>query len=259
MKKNIFIKKLIERGSMTARGGFNNEKDVIDRFNDWKKDATAQKWLEAMNYEINDIEYVKAEKIRGQFKADIQVRIRITIKLKSQEDLQNLQVKLVSNPQGFNQIDKRWVDKYVEMWNIPLDVATILKVFTGEIKPDYKTKDKRRAKLSEMPIDDQKKIINFFEENKILVVSDILKGREEFAADWVLVILKVNGESRWSLKSINKAMNIFGKGDVRIANGGSLKIGKIGMQRKGGDNGRETAKMLQFKINPVELFEPENG
>ncbi|MBX7261288.1 MAG: hypothetical protein K1X26_06545 [Chitinophagales bacterium] len=29
------------------------------------------------------------------------------------------------------------------------------------------------------------------------------------------------------------------------------------MQRKGGDNGRETAKMLQFKINPAELFEVE--
>ena len=35
----------------------------------------------------------------------------------------------------------------------------------------------------------------------------------------------------------------------------SLKIGKIGMQRKGGDGGRDTAKMLQFKVNPVELFD----
>jgi hypothetical protein len=26
------------------------------------------------------------------------------------------------------------------------------------------------------------------------------------------------------------------------------------MQRKGGDNGRDTANMLQFKINPVQLF-----
>lgn len=27
------------------------------------------------------------------------------------------------------------------------------------------------------------------------------------------------------------------------------------MQRKGGDRGRDTAKMLQFKINPIELFD----
>jgi len=56
------------------------------------------------------------------------------------------------------------------------------------------------------------------------------------------------------LKSINEAMNVFGNGDIRITSQGSLKIGRIGMQRKGGDGGRDTAKMLQFKINPVELF-----
>ena len=251
MKKN----NLVKLGSQTARGGFRNEKDVINRFNNWKKDKVAQKWLEAMGYEISDIEYVKAVKVRGQYKADIQVRIRILIKLKSQEDLQNLQVKLVSSPQGFNQIDKRWIDKYVELWGIPADVVKILKLFTGEIKPTRTgLKDKRRMLLTEMDKEDQEKIISFFKSKKILIVSDLLKGRGEFSADWVLVILKANNESKWTLKSINEAMNIFGNGDVIITAQGSLKIGKIGMQRKGGDAGRDTSKMLQFKINPVELF-----
>ena len=248
-------KKSIKFGSNTAKAGFKNEKDVIIRFNNWEKDKIARKWLEAMGYNISDIEYVRASKVRGQYKADIQIRVRIVIKLKSQEDLQNLQVKLVSNPQGFNQIDKRWVDKYVELWNIPKDITKILKLFTGEIKPTIKRlKDPRRMLLSEMNENDQNKIIHFFKDNKILIVSDILKGRGEFSADWVLVILKANDESRWVLRSINEAMNVFGNGDVRITNQGSLKIGKIGMQRKGGDAGRDTAKMLQFKINPVELF-----
>ncbi len=34
----------------------------------------------------------------------------------------------------------------------------------------------------------------------------------------------------------------------------SLKIGSITMQRKGGDAGRPTSNMLQFKIKPCELF-----
>ena len=249
-------KELIKLGSQTARGGFKNEQDVIDRFNDWEKDEVAQKWLKAMGYEVSDIEYVKAAKVRGQYKADVQVRVRIVIKLKSQEDFQNLQVKLVSNPQGFNQIDKRWIDKYVELWSIPDDVIKILKSFTGETKPTIKgVKDKRRMLLSEMDEIDQEKIIKFFDKNKILIISDLLKGRGEFSADWVLVILKINGESTWILKSINEAMNVFGGGDIRITDRGSLRIGKILMQRKGGDNGRDTAKMLQFKINPVELFD----
>ena len=33
-----------------------------------------------------------------------------------------------------------------------------------------------------------------------------------------------------------------------------MKIGRITMQRKGGDAGRDTAKMLQFKVDPTELF-----
>lgn len=253
-KKNL--KEMIALGSKTAKGGFSNEQDVIDRFNDWEKDKVAQEWLTEMNYKIDDIEFVKASKVRGQYKADIQVRITIVIKLKSQEDLQNLQVKLVSNPQGFNQIDKRKVDKYVEFWNIPQDITKILKLFTGEIAPTKSNlRDPRRMFLDEMSESDQNKLINFINENKILIVSDLLKGRGEFSADWTLVILKLNGESRWVLKSINHVMNVFGTGDIRITREGSLKIGKIGMQRKGGDGGRESAKMLQFKINPVELFE----
>lgn len=138
---------------------------------------------------------------------------------------------------------------------MPTDIVKLLKLFTGEIKPTKRNlKDSRRMLLSEMDENDRKKILNFFEDNKILIVSDLLKGRGEFSADWVLVILKANNESRWILKSINEAMNVFGNGDIRITSQGSLKIGKIGMQRKGGDNGRDTAKMLQFKINPVELF-----
>ena len=253
MKKK---KDLVKLGSQTAKSGFKNEQNVIDKFNNWRTDKTAQKWLQAMNYDINDIEYVEASKIKGSYKADIQVRIQITIKLKSQSDIQNLQVKLVSNPQGFNQIDKRWVDKYAELWNIPNDITKVLKFFTGEIKPTKKKiKDSRRMFLNEFENKDQEKILDFFKHNRILIVSDILKGRGEFSADWVLVILKTNGESKWVLKSINEAMNVFGNGDIRITSQGSLKIGKIGMQRKGGDNGRDTAKMLQFKINPVELFD----
>ncbi len=253
-KKNL--KQMIALGSKTAKDGFTNEQDVIDRFNNWKTDKLAQEWLAEMSYKIDDVEFVKASKVRGQYKADIQVRITILIKLKSQEDLQNLQVKLVSNPQGFNQIDKRWVDKYVELWNIPQDVVKILKLFTGEIAPTKNDlRDPRRMFLDEMSEADQNKLINFIKENKILIVSDLLKGRGEFSADWTLVILKVNEENAWVLKSINHVMNVFGSGDIRITREGSLKIGKIGMQRKGGDGGRDTAKMLQFKINPVELFE----
>ncbi len=68
---------------------------------------------------------------------------------------------------------------------------------------------------------------------------------------------KVEKNARWILKPMNYCLNFFGNGDIKITKRGNFKIGKITMQRKGGDSGRDTAKMLQFKINPAELFEIE--
>lgn len=241
-------------GSETAKGGFRNEDDVVNKFNNWKKDKDSQHWLEIMGYNLKDIEKVIAVKLHG-YKTDVQVQI--TIFLKKAISAENLSIKLISNKKGFNQVDKRWVAKYKEMWDIPEEVITLLKKFTGESKPDdtkIDLRDERRMFLDEISEEEQKKVVDFFEKNKMLVVSDILKGSGKFSAGWMLVAYKSKTESKWTLKSINQAMNVFGNGDVCITNRGSLAIGKITMQRKGGDYGRDTANMLQFKINPAELF-----
>ena len=206
-----------------------------------------------MGYKLKEIEYVEAVIISG-YKTDVQVQVRI--KLKKAIDVENLQVKLVSNTRGFNQIDKRKVDKYIEMWNIPKNVETILKKFTGEIKPTIKNpKDSRRTFMNEFSKKSQNILINWIEKNKGLIVNDIIKGRGKFAAEWMLVAQKTEKQARWVLKPINFVINYFGNGEVVITSRGSVKIGKITMQRKGGDGGRESAKMLQFKINPAELFD----
>jgi len=244
---------LKQLGSDTAKGGFRNEDAVVVKFNNWQKDADAKEWLRLMGYNLKEIEKVVAVKIHG-YKTDVQVQI--TIYLKKAISAENLSVKLVSNPQGFNQVDKRWVDSYVQMWDIPSKIATSLKLFTGEIKPNKSgLRDSRRMFLDEMNKETQIEVVDFFRENKILIITDILKGRGKLSAGWMLVALKNPMQNkRWVLKSINHALNVFGKGDVLITDKGSLRIGKITMQRKGGDAGRDTSKMLQFKINPVELF-----
>jgi hypothetical protein len=239
-------------GSLTAKGGFKNEKEIVKKFNSWKVDEEAQKWLVIMGYDLNEIEFVKAIQI---FKAKTDVQVQVTIKLRRAIDVQNLQVKLVSNLNGYNQIDKRWVDHYKEFWNIPEDIVELLKLFTGEHTPTIsKLKDPRRMFLDEFSPKDLEKILLFFKENKMLIINDILKGRGRFSAEWMLVAQKVRMNARWILVSMNEAMNFFGSGEVLISPKGSLKIGKITVQRKGGDAGRKTSQMLQFKINPAELF-----
>ena len=240
-------------GSQTAKNGFLNEDDIVNKFNNWNNDTDSQKWLLIMQYNLEEIEYVKAVKLSG-YKTDVQAQV--TIKLKDAIDVQNLQVKLVSNLKGFNQIDKRWTDKYIELWAMPDNIASIFKRYTGEIAPTVKNpKDERRMFANEFTDCEQKDALEWLNNNKTLIVSDILKGRGQFAAEWMLVAQKLHKDSRWILKPMNYCLNHYSNGEVVITNQGNFRIAKIGMQRKGGDGGRETAKMLQFKINPAELFD----
>lgn len=220
----------VEFGSKTARSGFANEHFVVSVFNDWKNNALAKDWLRAMNYDLKEIKEVKAQKIKGSFKADVQVIVLVQISLKNLQDVQNLQVKLVSNPRGFNQIDKRWLKSYQELWKFPQDIFELLKYFTGELSPKIaNAKDKRRMFFDEFSFKEQEKILNFFKQNQALIVNDILKGRGQFASEWFLVILKSKKERlKWVLKPINEVINFY-SGAVVFSPKGSLKIGKITM------------------------------
>lgn len=242
-------------GSETAKNGFKNEHDVCQKFNNWSVDKEAGKWLTIMGYVLDDIEYVKAEVLHG-YKSDVNVQIQI--KLKKVIDTENIQVKLVSNKKGFNQVDKRWLEHYKQMWNIPDDVYKILQYYTGEEKPFKKgARDTRRMFLTEFSADERNLILNWFTKNKTLILSDIIKGRGQFSAEWVLVAQKINHNARWVLVNINQALQHYSIGDVAISARGSLYIGKVTMQRKGGDGGKPTACMLQFKLDPTELFDVE--
>ena len=142
------------------------------------------------------------------------------------------------------------------MWSIPENVVGVLKRYTGEIKPTIQSpKDKRRMFADEFSEEEQMLVLKWLNEHKVLIISDILKGRGKFAAEWILVILKTNKNSLWTLQPMNIATNHFSHGEVIITKRGNFIIGRITMQRKGGDGGRPTANMLQFKINPAELFE----
>ncbi|MEK6893286.1 MAG: type II restriction endonuclease [Nanoarchaeota archaeon] len=257
---------LIRIGSETAKGGFANEKAIAKKFENWKKDKEAQKWLKIMGYRLKKIKKVKAEVLHGH-KTDVQIKVTIT--LKNLISVQNLSIKKTNSNADYNQIDKRWVKNYVDMWDIPENIITLLKIFCGEISPSELLKegkitkqkynnlrDKRRFFMSEFENKHKKAVIDFFKKNKILVLTDIIKGRDKFSASWMLVTRynKDENETTWILADINKALNIFGEGEVEISPRGSLSIGRVTLQRKGGDGGRPTGNMLQFKIRPCDLF-----
>ena len=173
-----------------------------------------------------------------------------------------MSLKKANSDADYNQVDKRTIDVYQEMWGFDDGISFWLKLFTGEENPKkfrnligkIKLKDKRRLFLNEMPENIRNKTIKFFTDSKIIVVSDILKGRGGLSADWMLVTRynRKDNTTSWVLKDINTVMNFFGRGDVTISPKGSFYIGKITVQRKGGT---PDPTKLQFKIKPCQLFE----
>jgi len=270
-------------GSMTAKGGFLNEADICNKFQNYYHDNEAQIWLSIMGYAYEKINSISAIQIPVRInktkaltfgiddnkyeetikykKADIQIKIEITI-----DDIvyiENISLKKANKNAGFNQVDKRPVSTYQKIWGFDDSIAYWLKCFTGEILPsEIDTKDipsfrdikEKRVFLDEIPKEALTQIIHFFTEHKYLILSDMIKGRGGLSAEWLLVTQKdTNNEDTidWVLKDINTSINFYAQGDIRLSPRGSLKIGRITMQRKGGT---PDPISLQFKMNPLELF-----
>ncbi len=240
----------VAKGSETAKNGFKNEDEIRDKFNNWRADKDAQAWLAAMNYKIVEIENVTAGKPHGE-KADVEV----VVKTKTGDHKEGISIKLVSSANGFNQIDKTWVATYAKKWKMPQAVHDALKLFVGEVPPTKAGRDPNRMYLNELVPDVQKAVLDFFTANKDEIVGDLFAGDGIHAAGWVMVAYKATADTRWVIRSSADTVRFFGDGKVELTRAGNLKIGRITMQRKGGDGGRETAKQLQFKINPVQLFD----
>ena len=236
-------------GSRTAKGGFDNEKIVADKFKNWKNDEDAQEWLKIMGYKLEEIQELKAIVIPVRLskkeiecfglnkeediefkKADVQ--IRLLIKINNLWKFENISLKRISGG-DYNQVDKRKVDSYKRIWGFCDDIAISLKLFTGEINPltfeDYSSyikvntenlrdSKKRRIFLDELKDDKLKKIIQFFDSNKHLVVADVLRGRGALSAGWLMVVRYNNKEdiTQWALAEINIAVNAYCEGKVEL-------------------------------------------
>lgn len=239
--------------SEIAKSGFIAEDQVANLLNNWNNSKMATQWLKVIGY--SNVKTVTAKTTRSMginSKADIVVKVN---KGKS------IGISIKKFTASFNQIDKRRVDNYQKMWNIPKDVCIILKKYCGEegFRPMDKNitsqvKDQRRYFLTELTQDEQKKIIKFFDKNKSVIIHDILKGNKEPVADYMLVVKKDGSKIiETGITSIKNVISHY-DGLTEITKRGNLKLGKITVQRKGGNGGGVTAQMLQFKFSPKEIL-----
>ena len=237
-------------GSETAKNGFRNEDEIKAKFESWVSDSDAKAWLSTMGFKPAEVQSVSVIKPHDE-KADIEV----TVKTGSGSRTDGISIKLVSSPNGFNQIDKRWISHYAKLWKIPADVERALKLFVGETLPTKPGRAENRMFLDELEASQRDAVIAFFTANKRKIVSDLFRGDGPHAAGWVMVAFKATPNTHWALRRVEDVINFYSDGPVTVTSSGNLKIGRVTMQRKGGDGGRDTAKMLQFKVNPALLLD----
>ena len=245
--------------SKIAKSGFITEDQVVYEFHNWHNSKHAKKWLEAMGYfKVKSVNANTTRSMGKNSKADVIVTIK-----DSNNIIIAIGISIKKFTANFNQIDKRKIDNYQPMWNIPNDVIIILKKYCGQegyrpkdMNPTPTVIDERRFFLNELTRNEQNKILEFFENNKSLIIKDILKGNEKPYADYMLVIEKDNDAAikRSAITKIENAIKHY-NGLAKITKRGNLRFGKITVQRKGGNNGGVTAQMLQFKFSPKEVFD----
>ena len=241
-----------------ARSGFRNEDWIVSEFTQWKMSHWARGWLNAMGYDPDLIQNLCAQTTRkmGFFnKADVLVLIK--------DNVEWISVKKFTA--SFNQIDKRWVDDYVKMWNIPQDVMCTLKMYCGEdgFRPDQlnneglprTVSDSRRFKMNEIPDARCADVLEFLNKNKSKIIKNVVSGTGKAAAKWMLIVEERNGSPYRSVMVPIKSVIKHCSGNASITKNGVIRLGRITIQRKGGDAGKKTAQMLQFKFSPKDMFD----
>ena len=276
-------------GSKTAKGGFDSEKKIAEKFNNWQNDREAKIWLQILGYKLKDIKKLEAipipPRISKKFAADLglereedhqfkkaDIQVKITIALTNGiVKRENISVKKANKGANFNQVDKRKVDTYQKLWYFDNEIGEILKLFTGEIQPTKnpqllkkycdmdiaELEDCRRIFLNYLLPNYLDKIISFFEKKKVIILSDIIKGRGALCAEWLMAVKydKATDTTTWALININEALDLFNNGGLKLTKPtqASLQLSDvITMQRKGGT---PDPTSLQFKIKPLLIFD----
>lgn len=235
-------------GSKTAKNGFNNEIRVARLLN--INGNPLREWIMKKDEDFKN--KLTASKNTGTTKKDV---------LLSNDLLEKgIQAKLVSNTKsGFNQVDRGWVDRFINGLQkigveTPQKIIHLLKLFDGEEKNTLGTKSVKINKMSEL---DQKYLLSWFTEHKQAIVEFVLTGNDK-QLSYVIISVKNGVNIEDYPFTIDEYVKFYGDGNVEITKRGCLQIGKIKLQRKGGDGGRNTANQLQFKINPLNIVKDGN-
>lgn len=224
--------------SFNPKADYNHvERDFVEKYKrDWNISEDVYKALKIFVGEVDN----KGNPIpHKEFLSEVE-------KLSNDEIKQEIKNK-IKDPQEQNDILKEIYDK-------------------GKgISPGLVGKIRRRTflQMSQENPDLVKKVIEFFKSNKDKIIKSIFINNEPIDK-FFFIIAEIIDDKKvcYYITTAKSVIDVYAKGDVIITKEGNLLIGKVEMQRKGGDHWNkkktkwhdESANQLQFKIRPTEII-----
>jgi hypothetical protein len=235
-----------ETHSAGAKRGFKAEKLLIERINE-RSPATA--WV--VEQAVSQVGYgdVVARKPGPRDKPDV-------ILLQQEVVLAGISLKTFGpGTSSSNQVFRTPVDQYEREWDVPRDVAALIRNFVGI------GESLSRVFFDEVGTAESTAVTKFFGQVQPHVVSSILAGKAGAAlrADWMMLHEaaddkwheRVGNRDFWKMYAMARVIDVCCSESPGITVTGGLRLGLgLTMQRKGGDSGGPGANDLQFKMSP---------
>jgi hypothetical protein len=255
--------------SEAARRGLKAQNRLIDAIN--TKDELGKKLIKAIE-DLSGLRFIScsARECPPRAKADVAIACNGRCILISVKEF-DLDIGF-----DYNHVERKYLDFYAQKWSIPKDVYIALKKFVGEVDAQGnaisieelkreaellrtspgKLSKIRRTLLNRMDHQTIENVKKFFMMNKMKILKDVFIGDETIK--FFIFVKRQGGLAYYYIVRTEDVINVYSRGDVRITPRGSLLIGRVELQRKGGDHWTKSgwvdasASQLQFKIKPSE-------
>jgi hypothetical protein len=234
-----------ETHSAGAKRGFKAEKLLIDRINDRSASTV---WV--VEQAVGGIGYgdVVAKKPGPRDKPDV---------ILLQQDVVRAGISLKTFGPGVssNQVFRTPVEQYEREWDVPRDVAAVIRNFIGI------GESLSRVFFDQVDVAEASSVTSFFKQVQPHVISSILAGKAGavLRADWMMLHEakddrwheRVGDRGFWKMYPMAKVIDVCCSEEPVVTPSGGLRLGLgLTMQRKGGDSGGPGANDLQFKMSP---------
>ncbi|MCD5401631.1 hypothetical protein LR013_03465 [candidate division NPL-UPA2 bacterium] len=234
----------MEKGRKEARIGLNSEKEIVRLIN------TDKQFKNVIKRCLNELGFVIQGEITAQrdnMKTDIFI-----------EDNSKIGVSIKSSTKmSFHNLDRRWLEKWEEILDIPDNILKTIKEAILRIarnSKDYFILQEDRREIKDFFVSRTEKIITeIFTHNekdlKLLMINDKRKHK--------LYLFKMEEVVNFLVKNIQNNVSFSPKGIIRLGD-------FITVQRKGGDSSqitipkadrRHPGNQLQFKFSPLKFAE----